>query len=101
MTKQKAIDLLSLYLIDDLGEAKLNTWYHGIDEDMREALSIAIEALSADAVEVVRCKDCKWAKKAILDEYCVKCTMTHTFFAKHGYCHHGEKRESHEVCVYR
>lgn len=43
--------------------------------------------------EIVRCKDCKWAEKAILDEYCVDCAMMHTTCAKHGYCHHGERRE--------
>lgn len=36
---------------------------------------------------------CKWAEKAILDDYCVECTMYHTSCAKHGYCHHGERRE--------
>lgn len=45
MTREEAIDLLSLYSIDELGEAKLDTWYKGIDEHMREALSMAIEAL--------------------------------------------------------
>lgn len=48
MKREKAIDLLNLYSVDELGEAKLDTWYHGIDEHMREALGMAIEALSAD-----------------------------------------------------
>lgn len=43
--------------------------------------------------ELVRCKDCKWSEKAILDEYCVECTMYHTSCMKHGFCHHGERRE--------
>lgn len=51
------------------------------------------EDLTDGRVEVVRCKDCKWAEKAILDEYCVECTMYHTSCMKHGYCHHGERRE--------
>lgn len=42
---------------------------------------------------IVRCKDCKWADKAIFDEYCVECTMHHTTFMKHGFCNHGERRE--------
>ena len=42
---------------------------------------------------IVRCKDCKWSEKAILDEYCVECTMYHTSCMKHGFCHHGERRE--------
>lgn len=44
-------------------------------------------------VWIVRCKDCKWADKAIFDEYCVECTMHHTTFMKHGFCNHGERRE--------
>jgi len=61
-----------------------------------QALDMAIEALSAEAVEVVRCKDCRWAEKAILDEYCVECTMYHTSCMRPGYCHHGERREEDE-----
>lgn len=68
MTKQEAIDLLSLYSIDDLGEAKLDTWYHGIDEDMREALSIAIEALKTanspcDDCQEFDCYGCKYKEE--------------------------------------
>ena len=92
-----------------------NGCYSFRDGDYLEALDMAIEALSAPIVAkhfdiqsgyiycspqiaenvkvVVRCKDCKWAEKAILDEYCVECTMYHTSCAKHGYCHHGERRE--------
>lgn len=51
------------------------------------------ETEKEDLVAVVRCKDCKWAEKAILDEYCVECTMYHTSCMKHGYCHHGERSE--------
>ena len=80
-----------------------------------EAIDMAIEALSQPIVAkhfdiqsgyiycspqiaenvkvVVLCKDCKWAEKAILDEYCVECTMYHTSCMKHGYCHYGERRE--------
>lgn len=43
-------------------------------------------------VSVIHCKDCKWAEEAIFGEI-VECTMPHTFPMKHGYCHHGERRE--------
>ena len=78
-------------------------WQNEIDGTI-EALDMAIEALQfvehfdllkefQSLQEVVRCKDCKWAEKAILDEYCVECTMYHTSCMKHGYCNHGERRE--------
>lgn len=52
-----------------------------------------IDRFAEDRVKVVRCKDCKWAEKAIFDEYCVECTMYKTTCMKHGYCHNGERKE--------
>ena len=49
MTMEKAIQMLRLYEVNEYGEGELKTWYNGIDKDMREALDMAIEALSADA----------------------------------------------------
>lgn len=46
MTKEKAIQMLKLYEVNEAGEGELETWYNGIDKDMREALDIAIKALS-------------------------------------------------------
>lgn len=46
MTKEVAIQMLRLYEVNEVGEGKLETWYNGIDKDMREALDMAIEALS-------------------------------------------------------
>lgn len=46
-----------------------------------------------DFMPIVWCKDCKWAEKAILDDYCVECTIFHTTNMKHGYCNHGERKE--------
>lgn len=100
MTREEAIQVLQ-EKIDD----------RPLFKDEREAFMVAIEALKAepncqkcaikelwketekeDLVSVVRCMDCKWAEKAILDEYCVECTMYHTSCMKHGYCHHGERQ---------
>lgn len=91
MTREEAIEVLKK-TVDNSVEMTMREWEE-FDKLMVEAIDIAIEALSADAVEVVRCKDCKWAEKAILNEYCVECTMYHTSCMKHGYCHHGERRE--------
>lgn len=90
---------------DDIGEYRklaeeLFEDVPSADAEMRDATAEErasvqryIDSISTEAVQVVRCKDCKWAEKAILDEYCVECTMYHTSCMKHGYCHHGERRE--------
>ena len=100
MTREEAIrQIENRWSIMDYGES----------EALGEALDMAIESLQAECedyehatlvdikeplkVSVVRCKDCKWAEKAIFDEYCVECTMHHTTFMKHGFCNHGERRE--------
>ncbi len=66
-------------------------------DDIRNNNQQAWEALAyaptIDAMPIVRCKDCKWAEKAILDDYCVECAVFHTSNMKHGYCNHGERRE--------
>ena len=50
MNKEEAIKLLQMYEIDEHGEAELHTWYKGIDNDTREAIDMAISALSADDI---------------------------------------------------
>ena len=44
MDNKLAIDLLSMIEFEH-AECCLNTWYKGIDDDMKEALDMAIEAL--------------------------------------------------------
>lgn len=39
-------------------------------KERNEAIDMAIEALSADTVEVVRCKDCHWRYMKGMDAYC-------------------------------
>ena len=48
MKRKEAIQMLRLYEVNDAGEGELETWYNGIDKDMREAIDMAIEALSAN-----------------------------------------------------
>lgn len=56
MTREEAITILSNY---DLGFYDING-YPIPQLKLAEACGMAIEALSADAVQVVRCKDCKY-----------------------------------------
>ena len=60
-------------------------------KEVDEAQQMAIDALSAEAVQVVRCKDCK---HYLNEHICM-------YFSKHGtietssdaYCSYGERRE--------
>ena len=87
-----AFEELEYYPIEALSVANLKEEFESAEcEDYEHATLVDIkEPLK---VLVVRCKDCKWAEKAIFDEYCVECTMHHTTFMKHGFCNHGERRE--------
>ena len=79
-----AIEALSVAnLKEEFESAECEDYEHATLVDIKEPLKVS----------VVRCKDCKWAEKAIFDEYCVECTMHHTTFMKHGFCNHGERRE--------
>lgn len=75
------------------------------DEDMWTALGMAIDALSADAVQVVRCKDCKrrwtdgckmwdteWVTVDEGDGYQEDDYVVHDYTADDGYCSYGERK---------
>lgn len=81
MTREEAIEILCAY---------------GVPQDekgFREALDMAIEALSAEAVPIVYCMDC--AKSVSLDEHGAlwKCKAHDRTTLRHSYCSHGERRE--------
>lgn len=48
MTREEAIDLLSMIEFVEPSECCLNTWYKGIDDDMKEAIEMAIKALEQE-----------------------------------------------------
>lgn len=50
MTREEAIALLSMIEFDH-AECCLNTWYKGIDDNMKEALDMAIKALEKESCE--------------------------------------------------
>ena len=60
-------------------------------EKIAEAIDMAIEALSADAVQVVRCKDCKhkYVSGNGTTQYYV-CDFMDAQYEDNGFCHHGE-----------
>lgn len=95
MTTQEAIKIIGCYDIGfyDLSGEKIPA------EKLVEAFDMAIEALqdrpTIDAVEVVRCKDCKYSKH--LKQYpkvnTWKCTLTDVVYRADDFCSYGERRE--------
>ena len=84
MTREEAIERLSIHKSTDV-------WIDSI----AEAIDMAIEALKADTVEVVRCKDCKhkYVSGNCTTQYYV-CDFMDAQFDDEGYCHHGERSDN-------
>ena len=45
MTIETVIHNLSMYDVNEYGNAELHTWYKGIEEDMEESFKVAIETM--------------------------------------------------------
>lgn len=78
-TKEDMIDTIKVvmnYLYKDVGD----TWYGDLLSDVLEELN------NGDAVEVVRCKDCKWQITAY-------CPMPSWERKDNHYCYKGEREE--------
>ena len=59
-----------------------------------KANQIILEALEADTVEVVRCKDCKHAyKRKPINKTAVMCEMFAAGMKDNDFCSYGERRE--------
>lgn len=58
MTREEAIQVLQKST-DNTIEMTIREWEE-FDKEVAEAIDMAIEALSADAVEVVQCGNCIW-----------------------------------------
>ena len=95
INKQTAIDvartsdIIVTFKLDD----EDNDW--AILEQTRDAIAKRIEELpSADAVEIVRCKDCKYGRYIIADRgmYCGrKNVMMDTY--EDDFCSYGERKD--------
>ena len=89
LTNNKAIEILNAL-----------AWVQGGPdrEETIAAISMAIEAL--DAVEVVRCKDCKHRRNICPMRYIETVgedERIHDYSTDNGYCSWGERREDGEV----
>ncbi|MBQ1195049.1 MAG: hypothetical protein IIX44_02270 [Clostridia bacterium] len=87
MTREEAITIIKTIVYMACEE---DDFPEGADE----AIDMAIEALKADTVEVVRCKDCKhkYVSGNGTTQYYV-CDFMDAQFEDEGYCHHGERSE--------
>lgn len=91
MTREEAVEVLKERYITCVGI--------GLDNHanrVNEALDMAIEALSAEAVEVVRCKDCKyWREWENRVGSCHRSENRYNWFGVDStdYCSFGERRE--------
>ena len=63
-----------------------------------EAIDMAIEALSAEAVEVVRCRECKWHRSGQNEvdtwSICIEPTLRAAHVQDDDYCSWGERKEA-------
>ena len=70
-----------------------------------EALDMAVEALSSNAIQVVQCKDCKhretddcpmyWTEWLVIEDcdgYADDKYVVHDYTTNNGYCHYGERK---------
>ena len=89
MTREEAIQILST--------RDAHGVLCGYTSGVTEALGMAIEALSADAVEVVRCKDCIRTKER--DEYTglLWCSIHRGYMEDTYYCADGLRRGDDEA----
>lgn len=86
-------------LLEDIGEEPMN-WTNSPEEiqeycDWKQTVAIINSAPTIDAVEVVRCKDCRYGHATqMLGETCWHCGLTGYFEMEDGYCNKGDKRNA-------
>lgn len=86
MAVEKLIDANKLWIAFD--EAGLFD-----DGNPRHIAQQTVEEQPAvDAVEVIRCKECKSYDPGYIRPYCGWCSTWETAVRESGYCHHGERR---------
>ncbi len=80
-------DALKSEMVADLANTMRMREMHKGDMAVR-VLNKIDEALTIDAIPVVRCKDCKASQPCIDDNY-VWCSLWHEEMARNGFCHEG------------
>ena len=67
------------------------------DDIAKAVIRIIDRQPTADVVEVVRCKDCKWAEQVMIGQ-CVnwicKCPWMFERYVRDGFCSCGERRDT-------
>ena len=63
----------------------------GYERGAIETANLALGHPLVDAVEVVRCKDCKWRFECEAPTYVI-CKKTNTFMSADDFCSYGERR---------
>lgn len=64
---------------------------------IRKALREIETSPTVDAVEVVRCKDCKLSEHLLWSSQYVHCILTARNVSIYGFCNHGERKMDAEV----
>ena len=98
MTREEAIAVLEkeASIIDDNSIEMTAREWDEFDDLKRDAIPVAIEALSAEAVEVVHCKDCKyWKEWENMTGSCHRSENGYNWFGVDStdYCSFGEKKD--------
>lgn len=100
-TKKRLIDANEAYeaVIDLSGQAETKSAYAAFWKAGKEIQKLP----TVDAVEVVRCKDCKFAKKPYTPQmqelYRICTTLHHTeiHMGKDAFCSYGERKDNNEM----
>lgn len=92
----RLIDADVVYKLIELCEIKkdtygslLNDWDHGYNAGLERAESEIECALTVDAVEVIRCKDCKHRSKYMSDS----CDSVIGYWEDNDFCSRAERKE--------
>lgn len=76
--------------------ADLESWCQDLRKPgLKQALEMLDEAPAADAVEVVRCKDCESAEESDDHKYVICCNLG-VGMEKDDYCSHGVRKDGGE-----
>lgn len=92
MTREEAVERFN-GIINAMSISIAQSKFYPSKAELNELCDIAIEALSADAVEVVLCKDCIYYHPSFCEIWSKYGTVQ---TRELGYCYMGERREDGE-----